>query len=168
MSENSRTASFTEADRQRLRQALEEAKQARLYRRILAVLLVAEEQPISEAAEHVRADARSVRRWRDRYLERHEPHDLADAPRPGRPPKANALKPEVVAEVLRTDPRGLDYASTTWTVPLLRRHLARLGHHLSERTLRRRLHAFGYRWKRPRYRYGSRPTRRERGMKKGL
>jgi transposase len=168
MSENSRSPAFTEADRQRLRGALEEAKQTRQYRRIHAVLLVAEGRAIAEAAGHARGDPRSVRRWRDRYLERGEPDDLADAPRSGRPTRATALKPDVVAEVLHIDPRELGYASTTWTVPLLARHLERLGHCLSERTLRRRLHAFGYRWKRPRYRYSSRPTRRERGAKKGL
>lgn len=168
MSKRSRTCAFTEADRQRLQGALHQAKQARVYRRIHAVLLVAEGYPIGEAAPHVRIDPRNVRRWTDRYLKRREPDDLRDALRSGRPATAAALEPDAVAEVLASEPRTLGYASTTWTVPLLGRHLARLGHGLSERTLRRRLHAFGYRWKRPRYRYSGRPTRKERGAKKGL
>lgn len=168
MSAKPHTAAFTEADRQRLRHALDGAKQTRLYRRIAAVLLVAEGRPIGEAAERVRVHRRSVRRWINSYLESREPTSLADAPRCGRPATAATLTSEALSQVLATDPRTLGYASTTWTVPLLGRHLERLGHQLSGRTLRRRLHAFGYRWKRPRYRYRGRPSRRERGAKKGL
>jgi transposase len=147
---------------------MDTAKRARLYRRIQAVLLVAEGHPIQEAAERVRAHPRSVRRWIGSYLEDRDPAALDDAPRSGRPAAAAGLGAEHVSGVLATDPRTLGYASTTWTVPLLSRHLRGLGHRLSERTLRRRLHALGYRWKRPRYRYSSRPSRRERGAKKGL
>lgn len=168
MSERSRTSAFAEADRQRLRDTLDEAKEARLYRRIYAVLLVAEGHAIGEAAERVRVDARSVRRWCHRYLEHRDLAALLDAPRCGRPATAVALESDEVAASLARDPRTLGYASTTWTVPLLGRHLEQCGYRLSERTLRRRLHAFGYRWKRPRYRYSARPTRRERGAKKGL
>lgn len=153
MSEKLRTVAFTEADRQRLRHALDKAKQTRLYRRIHAVLLVAEGHPLGEAAERVRVHRRSVRRWTQSYLESRDPTALADAPRSGRPAMTAALTPEEVSQVLATDPRTLGYASTTWTVPLLGRHLEHLGYRLSERTLRRRLHAFGYRWRRPRYRY---------------
>src|SRR3954465_14271329 len=41
---------FSPTDRRRLERALSVAREARLYRRIEAVLLVAEGQPISEAA----------------------------------------------------------------------------------------------------------------------
>jgi transposase len=52
---------------------------------------------------------------------------------------------------LTKDPLALGYAATNWTVPLLARHLQRLGLPITARTLRRRLHAAGLRWKRPRY-----------------
>jgi hypothetical protein len=45
-----------------------EAKQARWYSRVPEVVLIAGGGPISEAAEHLWVDPRSVRRWRDRYL----------------------------------------------------------------------------------------------------
>ena len=52
------------------------------------------------------------------------------------------------------DPRGCGYQATSWTVPLLRQYLQqRHGIAISTRTLRRRLHAANYRWKRPRYVY---------------
>jgi transposase len=50
-------------------------------------------------------------------------------------------------------------------VPLLRAHLAREGITLSARTLRRRLHAAGFRWKCPRYVYSERAAHV--GQKKG-
>ena len=47
--------------------------------------------------------------------------------------------------------------ATGWTVPLLARYL-RQGHGImvNARTLRRRLHEAGYRWKRPRYVFAER------------
>lgn len=159
---------LTNADRKRLLRALSSQPLARVYRRIEALLLIAEGHSVSEAARRVRSDRSSVHRWMACYLERRDPAALLDAHRSGRPVVAPELTGKPVAEVLATDPRALGYASTTWTVPLLAQHLQQLGETVSERTLRRRLHALGYRWKRPRYRYRSRPSRKERGAKKGL
>src|SRR3954465_6374641 len=61
---------FSPTDRRRLERAVSVAHEARLYRRIEAVLLVAEGQPISEAARRVRATRFSVRGWVGRYLSR--------------------------------------------------------------------------------------------------
>jgi transposase len=139
-----------------------------VYRRFEALLLVAEGHSVTEAARRVRSTRSSVHRWMRRYLEQRDPAALLDEPRAGRPAVAPELTAEQVAEVLGTDPRTLGYASTTWTVPLLAQHFRQRGQPVSERTLRRRLHTLGYRWKRPRYRYLSRPDRRQRGAKKGL
>ena len=50
------------------------------------------------------------------------------------------------------DPLALGYAATNWTVPLLAAHLRqRCGLPINAHTLRRRLHAAGLRWKRPRF-----------------
>src|SRR3954466_14392491 len=63
---------FSPTDRRCLERALSVAREARLYRRIEAVLLVAEGQPISEAARRVRATRLSVRGWVERYLATHD------------------------------------------------------------------------------------------------
>src|SRR3954463_2919998 len=55
-------------DRRRLERALLVAREARLYRRNEAVLLIAEGQSVSEAARRVRATRLSVRGWVERYL----------------------------------------------------------------------------------------------------
>jgi transposase len=148
---------FASADRRRLERALLATRDARLYRRLEAVLLVAEGQTISEAARRVRVTRLSVRRWVDCYLTGHDATILADRPRRGRPRSASGLTPRRLVAVLGRDPRRCGYQATSWTVPLLG-HYLRQRHSVtvSARTLRRRLHEAGYRWKRPRYVYAGR------------
>jgi transposase len=148
---------FSSIDRRRLMRAIPAAREARLYRRIEAVLLVAEGQPISEVARRVRATRLSVRSWVERYLATHDAATLADRPRRGRPHSAPRLTPRRLAAALTRDPRGCGYQATSWTVPLLRHYLQqRHGITIGARTLRRRLHEADYRWKRPRYVYAGR------------
>ncbi len=150
----SRAAQFTNSDRRRLTKALAHERQARLFRRLQAVLFVAEGVSISEAARRVRVDRSTLHRWIGSYLRRRNPADLADAPRAGRPVLVAESTDSALEALLTRDPREEGFAATTWTVPLLRTYLARhCGQQVSERTVRRRLHELGYRWKRPRYVY---------------
>lgn len=145
---------FSPSDRQRLERARAAAREARLYRRFEALLLLAEGHTMSEAARRVRVARLSVRRWAERYLAERDPHALCDQPRIGRPRRARALTPERLAAALALDPRRVGYRATNWTVPLLAHYLGAREHiAISARTLRRRLREAGYRWKRPRYVY---------------
>ncbi len=135
---------FSPTDRRRLERALSAAREARLYRRIEAVLLVAEGQPISAAARRVRATRLSVRRWVERYLATQDAAIPADRPRRGGPHSAPRLTPRRLAAALARDPRGCGYQATSWTVRLLRQYLHQPhGITISARTLRRRLHDAG-------------------------
>lgn len=157
---------FTSADRRRLTRALRAATHARVYRRLEAVLLVAEGASCEDAARQVRTARRTVERWAGSYLAARDPAVLDDHPRSGRPRVAALSKRQLVA-ALRRDPRTLGYRATTWTAPLLASYCAERFHcPLSPRTLRRRLHEWGYRWKRPRYVYSERATHL--AQKKGL
>jgi transposase len=169
MSGHGRSAAqrFSPADRRRLERTLSAAREARLYRRLEAVLLVAEGVAISEAARRVRVSRLSVRRWVERYLATHDAAALADRPRYGRPRAAPRLTPRCLAAALARDPRGCGYRATSWTVPLLGQYLREhYGVTVSARTLRRRLHEADYRWKRPRYVYAGRAVHL--AQKKGL
>jgi transposase len=148
---------FASADRRRLARALSVAGEVRLYRRLEAVLLVAEGHSISGAARRVRTARLSVQRWVARYLVARDAAALADRTRSGRPCAAPSLTRPRLAAALARDPRGCGYRATSWTVPLVAQHL-RKRHRVSVggRTLRRRLHEAGYRWKRPRYVYAGR------------
>jgi transposase len=69
------------------------------------------------------------------------------------------LHEELLAELLAREPRSWGYRATSWTAPLLRRQLQQeCGCPVSERTLRRRLHEYGWNGKRLRYVYGQRDS----------
>ncbi len=103
-----------------------------------------------------------------RYRQRRCPGDLAEQPRAGRPPLAPALSGDPLTVALQADPLAFGYAASGWTAPLLAAHLRRLfgaSAAASVRTLRRRLHAAGLAWKRPRYVFGAKEPHR--AQKKG-
>lgn len=131
------------------------------------MLLVAEGQPPREAAQRVRSDVTSVRRWVARYLAVRAPGALADRPRSGRHRAAPGLTREVAAAALARDPRELGYRARAWTVPLLVGYFAaHVGLAIRARSLRWRPHELGCRWTRPRYVYSGRA--RQLGQKTGL
>jgi transposase len=143
---------FSGHDRRRLAKAMSSATELRLFQRAQAVLRVAEDYTVAEAARLAGMDRASVYRWIQRYLAARNPQDLADESRSGRPRLAPVLTEQRLAQILARDPRRDGYQATSWTVPLLVTHLRQ--HYqcsLSEDTMRRRLHEYEYRWKRPRY-----------------
>jgi transposase len=144
---------FSRADRRRLVQALAQAHEARLYRRLRAVAEVAEGEPVAAAARRARVERSTVHRWIERYLAARAPAALADGERPGRPRVAPALTEDRLRQLLTRDPRQFGYNANPWTVPLLAAHLQAQGLAISARTLRRRIRAARFRWKRPRYVY---------------
>src|SRR3954462_10172043 len=76
------TVSWTEP--RRLLQALEQAHDARLYRRLRAVAEIAEGKPVAVVAKHARVERSTVYRWIERYLAERGPCSRADGKRSGR------------------------------------------------------------------------------------
>ena len=107
----------------------------------------------------------TVYRWIERYLAERTPSALADGKRSGRPRTTPALTDAKLRQLLTSDPCQFGYDANTWTVPLLATHLRTQGVVISARTLRRRIHAARFRWKRPRYVYSERAAHV--GAKKG-
>jgi transposase len=144
---------LTQRDLVRLRQGLLEAQAARVFKRALALTLLAEGRTWEEACRLSTLGRATISFWLGRYLRSREMAALHDRPHTGRPPK-ETVPAGFLARLLRRDPYRLGYPTHTWTVPLLCVHL-RKEHALAvtERTLRRRLHQLRYRWKRPRYVY---------------
>ena len=123
---------------------------------------------VSEAAALLKASRSWVTKMLARYRRRRCPDDLAEGSRSGRPPLAPALSSTLLTVALQADPLAFGYAASGWTVPLLAAHLRdfcgdQAG--VSVRTLRRRLHAAGLAWKRPRYVFGTKEPHR--AQKKG-
>ena len=145
---------FTHHDRRRLTVALRRVRDARHCRRLQAVLLVAEGRQVGEVAALLKASRRWVTKTLARYRQRRLVGDLAEGIRVGRPPLAGVLSGDLLAVALQADPLAFGYAAAGWTTPLLAAHLRELfgaSAVVSVRTLRRRLHAAGLRWKRPRF-----------------
>jgi transposase len=168
MQKDNRTTShgFDSYDRRRLAHALQHATDGRTYRRIQAVLLVASGWPVPQVAAVTATRPWAVYAWVRRYLRRHRPEALRDAPRSGRPSVATPITDARIVRALRRDPLRLGYNATGWTVALLAQHLSqKYGCSLSPRTLRRRMRRLGLCWKRPRYVYATKDPHR--AQKKG-
>lgn len=158
---------FTRHDGPRLKKALRGVTEAREFRRLQAVLLVAQGRPVAEVAQITCAGERSVYGWLRRYLSDHRAEDLTDRPRPGRPPAAGVITDGRIRCELAKGPMALGYSTTTWTVKTLADHLSRTyDSPITERTLRRRMRDMGLCWKRPRYVYSTKDPHR--AQKKGL
>jgi transposase len=158
---------FTRYDLPRLTKALRAAAEARDFRRLQAVLLVARGYPLAEVAKIACAGKRSVYLWLTRYLKDHRVEDLTERPRSGRPTTSEGITDERIRCELAKDPMTLGFSATTWTVKTLANHLSRAYDcPITERTLRRRMRAMGLCWKRPRYVYSTKESHRS--QKKGL
>ena len=134
---------------------MKQATSARLYRRLQAVFLAGEGHSATQVAAITGSSPRSVQywcaTWRRSKARRQPQKALAEKPRLGRHRVVPTLDCAQLLRELAQDPLALGYAATNWTVPLLAGHLRGQGWPISPRTLRRRLHAAGLRWKRPRF-----------------
>jgi transposase len=146
-----------------LEAALHATHDARLWRRLRALLWLAEGLSPGEVARRLETSLQSLWNWRMAYLAHRTPEQLADHPPPGRSPALRETVQQILAATLEASPDSFGYRATGWTVPLLQVHL-REQHQIeaSDSTLRRGLHALGYRWKRPRYVLSRRDPERER------
>jgi transposase len=143
---------LTAGQRRRLRRQLRQARDAHVYRRTLAVLEVAQGKPVSEVSQALGVSRQSVHNWLAGYLQGHDPADLRDAPRPGRPSLWTEDARAVLVALLGHGPQRLGWQQANWTVGLLAQELRRRsGRGFSQDTIRRELRRQGFVWKRPRY-----------------
>ncbi len=124
----------------------------RVRTRAQMVLLAAERGMVaSEIAAIVRQSDQTVRAWLARY-EAEGAAGLADAPRPGKPPKVTDEYRERLLEAARRRPRALDLPFSSWTAARLADHPAELtGLRLSGGSVARLPRAGGMALSRPRH-----------------
>jgi transposase len=143
---------LTRNQRDRLRRQLRHTEDAAVYRRTLAILELDQGQPVSDIARSLGVTRQSISNWFASYVESFDPAALADDARSGRPPTWTPQLDASLQALLQGLPTDWDYPAVNWTVPLLQQELAsEAGMLLSEDTIRRRLHDWGYVWKRTRY-----------------
>jgi transposase len=87
------------------------------------------------------------RLWREKGIE-----GLANQPRKGRPPKADAAYCQKLEEALEKEPSEYGYGFTIWTTDRLRQHLEKeTSLLLSNSRFRALMKKKGYRYRRPKY-----------------
>jgi transposase len=139
-------------ERRRLRRQLRATRDARIYRRTLAILEVDRGRPVGDVATSFGVEPRTIYYWIEAYLQDHDPASLADGERTGRPSLWDDGLDRRLRAAMARSPQDLGYPSVDWTVPVLREHLAgRCGWSPSDDTIRRAIRRLGYVWKRPRY-----------------
>lgn len=144
---------LTTRDRETLGEKARSSPDARETRRALALLdLDAGESP-AQVAQRYRVGRSTVYEWAARWgtADRSRDDRLRDADRSGRPPDTRDAVETALAELMPTAPTDHGYRHPAWTTPVLVAHLRRQGVEASGSTVRRVLHALGYRWKRPRF-----------------
>src|SRR3954466_1441325 len=103
---------FAPSDRRRLRKALSSTDDVRLFRRIQAVLLVANGSSCAEAAAITSLSRRTAYHLVRRYLqEGHSVQTLHERARPGRPPVAAKITDQRILNELERSPLQLGYRS---------------------------------------------------------
>src|SRR2546428_9139920 len=135
-------------DKRKVLRGLRRRAVGRVAERAQMVLLSARGYAVPQIAEIFEVGEDTVRTWLHRSQER-GPDGLVDWPRPGRRPK-DCLARQIVDTQMHNSPRANGLVQACWTVGLLAAFLAaRFRLALSARTIRRYLHARGWRRARP-------------------
>ncbi len=144
------SVTLTPTDRAALEAAAAAEPRVRRWKRYQAILLRAEGQTVTAVAAALRCSVASVYAWTAAWRQAGVA-GLQEGPHGGGKPKLGPEGEAVLKGRLAEDPQVHGYQATGWTVPLLQTELVQAGYAVGERTIRRALHRFGYRWKRPRY-----------------
>jgi transposase len=143
---------LTPWQRRRLRLQLAEARDARVFRRTLAVLEFDHGRCAADIARMLGVTRQTVYNWIETYTEGHDPASLEEQTGRGRPPSLDEDQEHLLEVLLAGSPQDYGYPHVSWTLPLLQEALEIATElRLSQATLRRALHRMDYLWKRPRY-----------------
>jgi transposase len=143
---------LTRWQRLRLRRQLKRTRDARVYRRTLALLDYDRGESVSPIARRLGVTRQSVYNWVAGYAQAPDPERLGDASRSGRPSLWTDDLRAVFQALVEQTPDQLGYFAVNWTVPLFQDALAEhTGQRPSDDTIRRELDRLGYVWKRSRY-----------------
>lgn len=145
-------AMLTRKERRLMREKLKRVRDARECKRLLAILDYDRGVPIVDIAQRLNVSRQSVHNWIARFRTQKLAEDLCDAPRSGRPTRADDAFDVLLGTLLMLSPQRFGYHAMHWTVRLMHDQLRRnLDQDYSDDTIRRGLHRLGYVWKRPRY-----------------
>lgn len=143
---------LTASQRRRFWQQLKRCRDARQYRRLLAVLEVDGGEPVAHVARRLGVSRQSVHQWMRACQGGGSADLLEDERRSGRPSRWNETRRTLLRHWLDSSPERYGYVAASWTVALLAEQIRHAwGEEISQNTLRHELHRLGYSWKRSRY-----------------
>ncbi len=146
--------------RERLRRQLAETRDARVFRRTLAVLEFDHGRSAADIARMLGVTRQSVYVWVEAYTQNQDPASLEDEAGRGRQPLLDEDQEHLLETLLALSPQDLGYPHVSWTLRLLREVLEiATEQRVSDDTLRRALGRLDYVWKRPRYDLAPDPER---------
>lgn len=151
---------LTVGQRNRLLRKLNQCKDARHYRRVLAVLEVDRGQSVAEVARRLGISRQSIHNWIRLIRDNRLMSVVEDQPRTGRPSVRDELLRKALRKWLSKSPEDFGYLMSSWAVPILLEQIRKeLGKEISDDTLRRELQNLDYSWKRSRYVLAADPDR---------
>src|SRR4051812_8857899 len=100
---------LTSRQRTRLRQQLLETRDARLYRRTLAILELARGRPAADIADMLGVSRQSVYHWAEAYEQTFDPAALGEAPGRGRPSLLDEDQGHLLEALLALSPQHLGH-----------------------------------------------------------
>jgi transposase len=133
-----------------LQNEIRRSDESRYDHRLHAILLVAQGMTCPEVAERFGDSARAVQSWFHRFDEEGFA-GLADADRPGRPPRLSNKQLKEVERVLRVSPRTAGMEANLWDGKTLSAFIQkRFGVSLKVRQCQRLFRQLGFRLRKPR------------------
>jgi len=140
---------LNEEDLQTIKQAIQYEKDRRVVKRVTGLRLLHEGHSAKEVADILQVTDVTVYSWHHRWQE-NGIEGLHDAPRSGRPAKADEAYRRAIDETLASDPADHNYDFAIWTLDRLREHLAlKTGTVLSYNRLWEVMNEMGYAYRRP-------------------
>jgi transposase len=144
---------WTPQQRQALYLALRRTREAGLLRRLLALWHLDQGCSVAEVAEWLLVDRSSVYRWMERFAATGSVEALEDQRGQGAPLHWDKQCQQLLKRALAKTPIQLGYPANRWNVPVLQAFFEIFQPQcaLSVSTMRRRLKALEYAWKRFRH-----------------
>jgi len=107
-----------------LRERLATAEGAKEAKRLMVALSYLDGEPVAELSDRYGIPAPTLYYWFDRFESRPLEEAVVDDHRPGRPSELSADERAELAETLEATPGEYGYDATSWSPPLVQRHVA--------------------------------------------
>jgi transposase len=152
------------------------ATSPRVWARATALLMLSMGESVAKVAAALSVCVNTITNWKHRWLKCRY-FRMADRPRVGRPPDANARYRRMLREAVECGPRAFGYLFTVWSAARLAAHMrTRTRVALSEKQVRVWLRRLGFAYRSPKHTLRSRQNRRAvhtaklrlKALKKGL